>query len=120
MQNAANEEAAPPAQPDNAPPPEPETHQPVTGAATIAEGISEADTMIQILWWIGFRTNAQTTLIYDDGVDGWNSIRMLTKEDIDAMAKSFAGRTTQNGRIIFGTNRTKRLRAVANWVQDFG
>ena len=44
---------------------------------------------------------------------------MLLKEDIDAMAKSFAGRTTQNGRIIFGTNRTKRLRAVANWVQDF-
>ena len=75
--------------------------------------------MIQILWWIGFRMNAQITLIYNDGLDRWESIWMLSKEDINAMAKSFAGRTTQNGRIIFGTNRTKRLRAVANWVQDF-
>ncbi len=116
-----NEQAALPAQLDNTPPPDqPEAYQPVTGAAVIAEGISKADTMIQILWWIGFRTNAQTTLIYDDGVDGWESIWMLTKDNINAMAKSFAGRTATSGRIVFGTNRTKRLRAVTNWVQDFG
>jgi hypothetical protein len=119
MQNASNNEAAQPAQEDNAPPP-PEIYEPVTGTTYITRDISESNTMIQILWWIGFRTNAQTTLIYNDGVDGWESIRMLSKEDIDTMAKSFAGRTTQNGRIIFGTNRTKRLRAVVNWVQDFG
>ena len=118
MQNASSHEAAPPAQEDNVPPP-PEIYKPVTGETYVTGEISEYNTMIQILWWIGFRTNAQTTLIYDDGVDRWESIWMLLKEDINAMAKSFAGCTTQNGRIIFGTNRTKRLRAVVNWVQDF-
>ena len=119
MQNASNDEAASTAQEDDVPPP-PETYEPVTGAKYVTGNISKKNTMIQILWWIGFRTNAQTTLIYDDGVDRWESIWMLLKEDINAMAKSFAGRTTQNGRIIFGTNRTKRLRAVTNWAQDFG
>lgn len=107
----------PPAQPQ--PPPPAAVYQPVTGPAIIAEGITEADTMIQILWWIGFRTNAQTTLIYNDSVDGWESIQMLTKDDIDAMAKTFASRTAHNGRIIFGTNRTKWLKAIVHWVQDF-
>ena len=100
-------------------PPAPAAYQPVIGAATIAAGITESDTMIQILWWIGFRVNAQTTLIYDDGVDGWENIRMLSSDDIDAMAKTFSNRTAQNGRIIFGTNRTKWLKAVIHWVQDF-
>jgi hypothetical protein len=98
---------------------EPEEYLPVIGEALVAEGITEENTMIQILWWIGFRLDAQTTLIYEDGVDGWESIRMLSKDDIDAMAKSFAGRTVQNGRIIFGTNRTKWLKAITHWVQDF-
>ena len=85
----------------------------------MAAGITENDTMIQILWWIGFRVNAQTTLIYDDGVDGWENILMLSKDDIDAMAKTFANRTAQKSRIIFGTNRTKWLKAIIHWVQDF-
>ncbi len=100
-------------------PQQPGVYQPVTGAAIIAAGITETNTMIQILWWIGFRINAQTTLIYEDGVDGWENILMLSKDDIDAMAKTFASRTAQNGRIIFGTNRTKWLKAITHWVQDF-
>ena len=104
---------------NNAAQEQPEEYQPVIGAATIAAGITERNTMIQILWWIGFRVNAQTTLIYDDGVDGWENILMLSKDDIDAMAKTFSSRTVQNGRIIFGTNRTKWLKAILHWVQDF-
>ena len=44
---------------------------------------------------------------------------MLSKDEIDAMAKTFVSRTAQNGRIIFGTNRTKWLKAITYWVQDF-
>ena len=51
-------------------PQQPGVYQRVTGAAIIAAGITETNTMIQILWWIGFRINAQTILIYEDGVDG--------------------------------------------------
>ena len=74
--------------------------------------------MTQIIWWIGFRTNNQTTSIINDGVDGWDSICTLTKEDIEAMAKSFASCTAVNGRIIFGTNRSKFLKAMVHWTHD--
>ena len=93
---------------------------PVLGAANIIpDGIAEADSMTQILWWIGFRTNPQTVALFDDGIDSYESIQMLTKEDIDAMSKSFASRTQAGGRIIFGTNRTKWLKALVHWSQDF-
>jgi hypothetical protein len=115
MDDNAAEGDAPQADPQE-PPAE---YVPVLGAATIAAGITEKDTMIQILWWIGFRVNAQTTLIYDDGVDGWENILMLSTDDIDAMAKTFTSRTIVGGRIVFGTNRTKWLKAILHWVQDF-
>ena len=92
---------------------------PVLGAAKIPDGITEEHSMVQIVWWIGFHTNAQSTAIYDDGVDGWESIKMLTKEDVDAMAKSSASCTAGGGRIIFGTNRTKYLKAMVHWAQEF-
>ena len=94
--------------------PQPAVYQPVIGAATKATGITERNTMIQILWWIGFRMNTQTTLIYDDRVDGWENILMLSKDDIDAMAKTFSSRTAQNDKIIFGTNWTKWLKAITH------
>ena len=102
-------------------PPPAAPYVPVDGAGNvIPAGIPEQDAMIQILWWIGFRTGAQTTLIYDDGVDSWESIQMLSSDDIDAMAKTFMGRAANsNSRIIFGTNRTKWLKALIHWTQDF-
>jgi hypothetical protein len=35
------------------------------------------------------------------------------------MSTEFSNRTIAGGRIIFGTNRTKFLKAIAHWVQDF-
>ena len=35
------------------------------------------------------------------------------------MAKSFASRTAAGGRLFFGTNRTKWLKALVHWRQDF-
>ena len=102
-------------------PPPAAPYIPVDGAGNkILAGISDQDTMIQILWWIGFRTAGQSTHIYDDGVDSWESIQMVSLDDIDAMAKTFMARTTSSGsKIIFGTNRTKGLKALIHWTQDF-
>ena len=44
---------------------------------------------------------------------------MLTTEDIDTMEKCFRSRTASKGKIIFGTNRTKDLKALTYWTQDF-
>ena len=95
-------------------------YTPVDGAGnTIPDGITDQDTMIQILWWIGFCATGQTTLVINDGVDSWDSIRMLSLDDIDAMSKTFMSQTASNGKIIFGTNRTKWLKALIHWTQDF-
>ena len=97
----------------------PEEYVLLLGANVVPEGISKANSIRQVLHWIGFRIDNQMEAIEEDGVDSWDSIKMLTNNDIDAMAKTFAGRTVQNGRMIFGTNRTKYLKAIANWTQDF-
>jgi hypothetical protein len=80
-------------------------------------GISETDSINQILHWIGFRSVAQAEALFNDCVSSWDSIKELSNEDIEAQAKSFAARRT--GKIIFGTNRSKFLKALAHWVQDF-
>lgn len=91
----------------------------LNGNDEVPVGIDEENLVRQALHWIGFNIDAQRDNIFNDGVDSWDSIKMLTVEDIHAMAKSFASRQAAMGRMIFGTNRTKFLKALVNWVQDF-
>ena len=100
-------------------PPPPALYVPLVGNATVPDGITEDNSMTQIIWWVGFRTNAQLAAMINDGIDSWDSIKMLTTGDVDSMAKSFGSRTAATGRVNFGTNRTKFLKAMVNWVQDF-
>ena len=100
-------------------PPAPVPHVLVLGNTVIAPGISTDDSLIQILHWIGFRTAAQQNLIVADCFDSFDSLRMLTDKDIRQMSSEFSSRTPVARRIIFGTNRTKFLKAVTHWVQDF-
>ena len=94
-------------------------YQLLDGPNIVPEGINESDSINQILHWIGYRIEDQRESIVLDGVDSWDSIKMLTNSDIDAMSKTFANRTAANGKMIFGTNRTKFLKAITNWTQDF-
>lgn len=96
-----------------------EEYELLLGINEVPDGISETDSIKQILHWIGFRIDDQADAIEQDGVDSWESVKMLTNSDIDAMSKTFANRTVNNGRMIFGTNRTKYLKAITNWTQDF-
>ena len=113
--------ALPPPPPGGPPPvpPAPIPHILVLGNIDIAPGISDDDSLIQILHWIGFRTAAQQAAIVDDCFDSFDSLRMLSDKDVRQMSTEFSNRTIAGGRIIFGTNRTKFLKAVAHWVQDF-
>ena len=91
----------------------------VLGHTNIAQGINANDSLIQILHWIGFRTAAQQAAIVADCFDSFDSLQMLSEKDVHQMSTDFSGRTVANGKIIFGTNRTKFLKAVAHWVRDF-
>lgn len=89
------------------------------GDDNVPDTINETNSIAQILHWIGFRIVAQHELLMNDAFDSFNDIRVLSTKDITKMADSFGNRTVLNGRVIFGTKRTKRLTAVVHWTQDF-
>ena len=82
------------------------------------ENITEIQSILQVLHWIGFRIEAQRIAVFEDSFNSWDDVRLLTEKDADNMASSFASRSQNNGRIIFGTARTKRVKALIHWVQD--
>ena len=82
------------------------------------DGILEEDSLRQILHWSGFNTANQQNAVMNDGMMTWDDVQMLTTNDIDGMAKTFGSRPAAS-RIYFGTRRTKALKAITHWVQDF-
>ena len=101
------------------PPPGQEQYVLIQGDDNAPENLSELDTISQTLFWIGFRTDAQRNSIILDSIGSFEDIRMLSEKDITSMATEWAGRTANNGRIVFGTRRTKLIKALVHWVQDF-
>ena len=89
------------------------------GDDEVGEGIIEEDSLLQILHWIGFCTTAHRQSMVTDSFTSWEDLKMLAQEDADTMSKTFASRSQTNGRIIFGTNRTKYVKATIHWIQDF-
>ena len=91
----------------------------LTGNATANEGSTEEEMLLQILHWIGFRSAVQKNALSQDAFESFDFLKVLTEKDITAMASDFSSRTVANGRINFGTMRTKRLKALIHWIQDF-
>ena len=85
----------------------------------IADGITEEDSVSQILHWIGFTIDAQREAIQDDAIAKFDDIKVLTEKDVTQLATDFASRTAANGRMSIGARRSKRLKALLHWVQDF-
>jgi len=81
--------------------------------------ITEEETVRQVLFWIGFRTNITLDALIDDGLESFNDVRMMTEKDISTMATSFDSRTAASGRMYFGTRRIKYLKALTHWITDF-
>ena len=98
---------------------DPAAYQFLLGNDIVEDGINEEDSLLQLLHWIGFRIAAQRELLIADSFTSWEDLRMLTEKDAETMATSFASRTAANGRMIFGTNRTKYIKATIYWVHDF-
>ena len=81
--------------------------------------MTEADEIRQILEWIGFNDNVQRNDIIADAMTFYDDILCLTIKDITALASDFGSRTVANGRVCFGSRRTKKLQSVSFWVKDF-
>jgi hypothetical protein len=67
---------------------------------------------------IGFNDAVQRERIIESGLADYEDFRYLVDKDIRDMADEFGKRSVQNGRIIFGLGRTKKLTGVMHWIQD--
>ena len=85
----------------------------------MAAVVSEIDQIRQMLTWIGFDNQGNQTSIIDDAFSTFADIQNLTEKDVTELSESFARRTSQNDRINFGIRRTKRIKHMMHWVQDF-
>ena len=77
------------------------------------------DLLRQILYWSGFKIESQLVLLDEDRLDSFSDVRTLTEKDTSTSDSGFENRTQGNGRFHFGTRRTKSLKALFHWVQDF-
>ena len=91
----------------------------INGIEEITDPITEDDSIAQALHWIGFRNDVQRTSLIADAFESYDDIKMLTEKDITTMASDYSSRTVADGRIIFGTRRTKALKAYILWIRDF-
>lgn len=89
------------------------------GDTVVQEGISEVNSLIQIIHWIGFRTANQRTSLTEDSFTSFEDLRSLNDREVEKMRTDFASRTAAQGRIIFGTNKTKNIKALVHWLMDF-
>ena len=83
------------------------------------ENINEEDSLRQILHWIGFRIDAQRDLLADDSFSSFEDLQNLDDKEVEKMRTDFGSRSAAAGRITFGTNRTKRIKALIHWLMDF-
>jgi hypothetical protein len=67
---------------------------------------------------IGFTVPEQRERIIEAGLGEFEDFRYLNDKDIRDMAEEFAKCSAQNGRIIFGLGRTKKLIGIMHWIQD--
>ena len=71
----------------------------------------------QVLQWLGFEDQGHRDSLEDELRD-LASMSDMTYKDISELQSSYAKRTIAEGRIHFGMNRTKRLKALIDWIHD--
>ena len=83
-----------------------------------AQGEVAVNIMNQVLIWIGFDVVANRQALRSEIAEIKDMVD-LTEKDITELQESYAKRTQNAGRMYFGLQRTKRLKATLHWVQDF-
>jgi hypothetical protein len=67
---------------------------------------------------VGFNIAEQRACVMEAGLVNYKDFRYLVEKDIQDMAEEFGKCSQQNGQIIFGLGRTKKLTGVMHWIQD--
>ena len=69
------------------------------GIDVVGDVITEADSLRQILHWIGFTIYEQKVALVNDAFGSYEDLKVLNEKDITAMSSDFSHRTANNGRI---------------------
>ena len=85
----------------------------------MAAVLPEIDQKRIILTWIGFNEQANRASITNDASINYADMQTLKEKDITNLSNSFGRRTEKNGKIDFGIRRTKKLKFMLHWTQDF-
>ena len=94
------------------------TFAPVAAGTEVPDGITETDSIHQMLHWCGFTAAGNRNAIFNDSIGSFDDIKMMTAKDVTAMQKDFGSRQTA-ARINFGVRRTKKLTSMLHFVHDF-
>ena len=87
--------------------------------ATPPAAVNPRPEMDLALEWVGFGVQNNRTAIMDEAFTDFNDIVEFNEKDIKDLAESFSKRTANDGRIIFGVRRIKRLKSMIHWALDF-
>ena len=88
-------------------------------AVIVVPLVPEIEQIREILTWIGFQHAIERESIMNDAFRSYDDIQALTVKDISDLCDMFGKRTATNGRINFGIRRTKKLKSMVHWSQDF-
>ena len=91
----------------------------VTGDGKVAAPITVENYIKQILRWISFTIEEQRNRNYDHSIESFSEIRMFKEKYVSDLSTGFSGRTQDIGKIHFEMRRTKRMKGLLHWVQDF-
>lgn len=96
-----------------------EEEEPVFNVEEVEDGVQlPPDPLRQCLIWIGF--HQQNAARIEEEIGSLSDVSSLTHKDVSDLGKSFATRTQNEGRFYFGINRTKKMKALTDWAEDFG
>jgi hypothetical protein len=76
------------------------------------------DSLDAILEWIGFEEEVEREAILDEAFEDWEDLFNLKSSDIDNLNSDFCKKEGDE-KIQFGLKRTRRLKNLILWVQDY-
>jgi len=80
---------------------------------------AKANMMNQVQGWIGFNVVANRQALCSEILAEIQDMTDLTEKDITEVQELYAMHMQNAGRVSFGHQRTKQLKAMLHWVQDF-
>ena len=84
-----------------------------------ASAVHEIDQLRSILNWIGFTSAPEHISITTNAFTMYDNLLSLKEKDITELSEAFSSRTTTNRKINFDVRRTKKMKWLVHWAQNF-